>query len=320
MRGLIRSVPEMQFYRSIHTIPADTSSRVVAIGVFDGLHIGHQQLIEEAKTLARSRGAHSTVLTFEPMPREYLSPENPPARLTSFRERYELIKAAGVDELCCLRFGSVQQLDSDEFIDSLLVGRLMASAVIVGDDFRFGAGRQGTVEDLIEASRLRDFDVRQIAPVVSQGTRVSSTGVRLALADGDLATARMMLGRDYAISGRVSRGLSLGRELGFPTANIAMRRRVPALTGIFAVRVAGIRGELLDGVASLGTRPTIGGESTLLEVHLFDFDEDIYGRRIEVRFISKLRAEEKFSDLEAMREQMKVDAEQARAALTTAMA
>jgi riboflavin kinase/FMN adenylyltransferase len=310
----------MQFYRSVERIPASSDSRVVAIGVFDGLHIGHRQLIAEARNLAKSRGARSTVLTFEPMPREYLSPENPPARLTSFRERYELIRATGIDELICLRFGSVQQLDSEQFIDSLLVGRLMASAVIVGDDFRFGAGRQGTVEDLIDASRMRDFDVRQIVPVVSQGMRVSSTGVRQALADGNLAVARKMLGRDYSMSGKVARGLSLGRELGFPTANIALRRRVPAVTGIFAVRVAGLGDQLLEGVASLGTRPTIGGGSAVLEVHLFDFDRDIYGKRIEVIFVSKLRAEAKFADLAAMREQMKVDAEQARAALAASMA
>jgi riboflavin kinase/FMN adenylyltransferase len=320
MLGLACQIPAMHLYRSVNTIPADSKSRVVAIGVFDGLHIGHRQLIAEAQTLARSRGARATVLTFEPMPREYLSPENPPARLTSFRERCELIRDMGVDELCCLRFGSVQRLESEEFIDSLLVGRLMASAVIVGDDFRFGAGRQGTVEDLIEASRLRDFDVRQIPPVVCQGTRVSSTGVRQALADGDLAAARLMLGRDYSMSGKVARGLSLGRELGFPTANISMGRRVPAVSGVFAVRVAGIGEALLDAVASLGTRPTIGGDSPLLEVHLFDFDKDIYGRRIEVRFISKLRSEEKFSDLEAMRKQMKVDADQARAALSASIA
>jgi riboflavin kinase/FMN adenylyltransferase len=309
----------MQFYRSVERIPASSRSRVVAIGVFDGLHIGHQQLIAETRALAKARGARSTVLTFEPMPREYLSPENPPARLTSFRERYELIRATGVDELCCLRFGSVQQLGSEEFIDSLIVGRLMASAVIVGDDFRFGAGRQGTVEDLIEASRPRDFDVREIAPVVSHGVRVSSTGVRQALADGDLTLARQMLGRDYSMSGKVGRGLSLGRELGFPTANIALRRRVPALSGIFAVRVAGLGRELIGGVASLGTRPTIGGDGSLLEVHLFDFDGDIYGKRIEVIFVSRLRAEEKFPDLAAMREQMKVDAEQARAALAASI-
>lgn len=310
----------MQFYRSVERIPASSRSRVVAIGVFDGLHIGHQQLIAETRALARARGARSSILTFEPMPREYLSPENPPARLTSFRERYDLIRATGVDELFCLRFGSVQQLGSEEFIDSLIVGRLMASAVIVGDDFRFGAGRQGTVEDLIEASRLRDFDVREIAPVVSHGVRVSSTGVRQALADGDLTLARQMLGRDYSMSGKVGRGLSLGRELGFPTANIALRRRVPALTGIFAVRVAGLGPELIGGVASLGTRPTIGGDGSLLEVHLFDFDGDIYGKRIEVIFVSRLRAEEKFPDLAAMREQMKVDAEQARAALAASIA
>lgn len=319
MRAFARPVPHMQLYRSVHSISASSGSRVVAIGVFDGLHIGHQQLIEEAQSLARNRSARSTVLTFEPMPQEYLSPGNPPARLTSFRERFELMRAMGVDEMCCLPFGAVQQLDTDQFIDSLLVGRLMASAVIVGDDFRFGAGRQGTVDDLIEASRVRDFDVRQIAPVMRNGSRISSTAVRMALAAGDLVTAHKLLGRDYAISGRVTHGLALGRKLGFPTANIALRRRAVALAGIFAVRIAGLGERLLDGVASLGTRPTIGGERTLLEVHIFDFDAELYGRRIEVRFVSRLRPEEKFPDLESMREQMQLDAAQARAALASSM-
>lgn len=308
----------MQLYRSVDGIPAASVSRVVAIGVFDGLHIGHCQLIAETSALAHARGARSTILTFEPMPREYLSPENPPARLTSFRERFELIRAMKIDELCCLPFAAVQQLDSDAFIDSLLVGRLMASAIIIGDDFRFGRGRQGTAEDLTEASRMRDFDVRQIAPIARDGVRISSTAVRLALGRGDLAAARSMLGRDYSISGKVVHGLALGRKLGFPTANIALRRRVVALAGIFAVRAI-VDGHAFDGVASLGTRPTIGGDRNLLEVHLFDYSGDLYGRRMEVRFIEHLRAEEKFEDLDAMREQMQLDAAAARAALRTAM-
>jgi len=319
MRAFARCVPAMQLYRSLSSISANSDPRVVAIGVFDGLHLGHQQIIAEAKALAKTRGARATVLTFEPMPREYLTPDNPPPRLTSFRERFELMRSFGVDDMCCLRFGDVQQLASEQFIDSLLVGRLMASAIIVGDDFRFGVGRQGTVEDLVEASRLRDFDVRQIPPVVCGGDRVSSTAVRFALAEGDFGRARAMLGRDYSITGRVTHGLSLGRKLGFPTANIALRRRAVALSGIFAVRVGGLGNDLIDGVASLGTRPTVGGDQVLLEVHLFDFDADIYGRRIDVRFIHRLRAEEKFADLDAMRSQMKLDAAQARAALTAPM-
>lgn len=309
----------MLLFRSVETIPAGTDSRVVAIGVFDGLHVGHQKLIEEACQLATARGARATVLTFEPMPREFLSPDNPPARLTSFRERFEFMRRMGVDDLCCLRFGHVRDLTSDEFIDSLLVGRLMANAVIVGDDFRFGLGREGTVDDLIEASRLRDFDVRQIPPVAQGGERVSSTAVRFALAEGRLDDARAMLGRPYSISGRVGFGLALGRTLGFPTVNIALRRRVAPVRGVFAVRVAGLGERLVDGVASLGERPTIGGDRELLEVHLFDFDESIYGRRIEVQFIGKLRDEEKFADLDEMRAQMQVDAERARAALHASM-
>lgn len=310
----------MLLHRSIESVTAGVDARIVAIGVFDGLHVGHQQLIGDACALAGERKAKSAILTFEPMPREHLSADQPPARLTSFRERFELIRSMGVDEMCCLRFGAIKELDARAFIDSLLVERLKAAAVVVGDDFRFGAGRKGTVEDLIAAGRKRDFTVHQVAPVLRDGTRVSSTAVRLALADGRLADARTMLGRDYAISGRVSRGLALGRTLGFPTANIPLHRKVAALDGIFAVRVAGLGDRLLDAVASLGTRPTIGGDRPLLEVFLFDFDADIYGRRIEVRFISRLRDEKKFSDLKALRRQMQLDADQARAALSASIA
>jgi riboflavin kinase/FMN adenylyltransferase len=305
----------MHLYRSATSIPPTPGARVVAIGVFDGIHLGHRKIIQETLNLAKARGASSMVLTFEPMPREHLSPSNPPARLTSFRERFEVIRDLGIDELCCLRFGSVQQLPADHFIDSLLVGNLAASAIVVGDDFRFGADRQGTVEDLIEKSRFRDFDVRQISPVMMRGKRISSTAIRDALRRGEFAAAAEMLGRPYTIAGRVGRGLSLGRRLGFATANIELKRRVAPLDGIFAVRVRGIAAEPMPGVASLGIRPTIGGEEPLLEVHVFDFDGDLYGKRLTVEFVVRLRGEEKFSDLETMVRQMQADAEAARAAL-----
>lgn len=306
----------MQLYRSPTILQNQQDARVVSIGVFDGIHIGHQRLIHETTTLAATRGARSMVLTFEPMPREYLSPEDPPARLTRFRERFGLIAGLGVDEMCCLRFDSVQALSKDAFIDSLLVSALAASAVVVGEDFRFGRKREGTVEDLIEASRLRDFDVRVIPPVIWRGKRVSSTAVRQALKNGDFNAVRKMLARDYTMSGRVMRGLGLGKDLGFPTANIALKRRTSPVDGVFAVRVGGVGERLLDGVASVGTRPTIGGREPLLEAHIFDFDGELYGRQISVHFISRLRDEKRFDDLDAMRLQMQQDAVAARAALT----
>jgi riboflavin kinase / FMN adenylyltransferase len=306
----------MLLYRSPTALQNPQDARVVSIGVFDGIHIGHQKLINETTALASTRGARSMVLTFEPMPREYLSPDEPPARLTRFRERFELIAALGVDEMCCLRFDSVQALTKDAFIDTLLVSALGASAVVVGEDFRFGRKREGTVDDLIEASRLRDFDVRVISPVIWRGKRVSSTAVRQALKNGDFNAVRKMLARDYAISGRVMRGLGLGKDLGFPTANIALKRRTPPVHGVFAVRVAGLAEQSINGVASVGTRPTVGGREPLLEVHLFDFDGDIYGRQISVSFVSRLRDEKRFDDLDAMRVQMEEDAVAARAALT----
>jgi riboflavin kinase/FMN adenylyltransferase len=187
--------------------------------------------------------------------------------------------------------------------------------VVVGDDFRYGAGRAGSIATLRADGARLGFDVAEVPPVYSDGQRVSSTGVRAALAAGDLAAAKAMLGRDYSISGRVVRGLSLGRTLGFPTANVHLKRRHAPVDGIFAARVGGLGPSLLDGVASVGTRPTIGGGRALLEVYIFDYDRDIYGRYITVHFVKRLREERHFADLEALRRQMEIDAAEAQAAL-----
>jgi riboflavin kinase/FMN adenylyltransferase len=306
--------------RLIHTTDTLTraraqASRVVAIGVFDGVHIGHQAILEEARSLADESRSLVTAFTFEPMPGEFFRPDNPPPRLTRFRERFELLASHGVDELFCPRFESVRRLTSVAFIDELLIGALNATGVVVGDDFRFGAGRQGGSDDLVSAGNANGFSVRLVPPVLLDGERVSSTAIRRHLGAGDLSGARRMLGRDYSISGRVVRGLGLGRALGFPTANVNLKRRLAAVDGIFAVRVSGIGERLLDGVASVGTRPTVGGGKPLLEVLIFDFDENIYGRQITVHFIERLREERMFPDIEAMRAQMALDVDAARAAL-----
>ena len=306
----------MHLYRTVAALPTPAPPRVVTIGVFDGLHLGHEAILARAIAEAEAAAQSSLVFSFEPTPKEFFAPTNPPPRLTRFRERFERLDELGIDELFCPSFGAVRDLDAGRFIDELLVARLNARHVVVGDDFRFGAGRGGTLADLRSAGARHGFRVSEVAPVYWHGARVSSTAVRQALKAGDLATARGMLGRDYAISGRVVRGLGLGRRLGFPTANVNLKRLQAPVDGIFAARVSGLGGKLRDGVASVGTRPTIGGRHALLEILIFDFDEDIYGKYITVHFVERLREERHFADLAAMQRQMQLDVEAARAALT----
>jgi riboflavin kinase / FMN adenylyltransferase len=301
-------------FASLRRTPPATP-RAVAIGVFDGLHIGHQAILERARGAARELGGSSLVLTFEPTPKEFFSPTTAPPRLTRFRERFELLQALGIDELFCAKFDAVRELTPRAFIDDLLVGDLRARHVVVGDDFRFGADRTGTVAELRAFGARHGLVVTEVPPVFCKGERVSSTAIREALKAGDLATARDMLGRDYSISGRVVRGLGLGRKLGFPTANVHLQRIQAPIDGIFAARVTGLGPAPLDGVASVGTRPTIGGSTPLLEVLIFDFDRDIYGKYITVHFIERLRAEQHFANLPALQRQMHLDVEAAKAAL-----
>jgi riboflavin kinase/FMN adenylyltransferase len=307
----------MRLYRTFASLRQSEPARprAVAIGVFDGLHVGHQAIIDRAKSAAREVGGSSFVLTFEPTPKEFFSPATAPPRLTKFRERFELLEALGLDELFCASFGAVRALNPREFIDDLLVATIGARHVVVGDDFRFGADRSGTVKELRDFGARHGLGVSEVPPVFCNGERVSSTAIRQALGVGNLTAARAMLGRDYSISGRVVRGLGLGRQLGFPTANVHLQRIQAPIDGIFAARVSGIGAKPLDGVASVGTRPTIGGGTALLEVLLFDFDQDIYGRYITVHFVKRLREERKFADLEALKRQMRLDVEAARAAL-----
>lgn len=311
----------MQLYRNFASLQcAAPAPRAVAIGVFDGLHLGHEAIIARTKAAAADRGLRTLVFSFEPTPKEFFAPSNPPARLTSFRERFERLAALGVDELFCPRFATLRDLGPETFIEDLLVARLQAKAVVVGTDFRFGADRKGTLDTLRTGGARLDFEVLEVPPVYSDGERVSSTAIRQALARGDLKTARTMLGRDYSISGRVIRGLGLGKRLGFPTANVNLKRLQAPVDGIFAARVSGLGKRMLDGVASVGTRPTIGGGVALLEVLIFDFDSDIYDRYITVHFVERLREERHFADLPEMQAQMHADVAAARAALARRIA
>jgi riboflavin kinase/FMN adenylyltransferase len=309
----------MQLYRSLASLGRfDRAAGCVAtIGAFDGIHIGHQEILAVLRARAKTTGCPTLVTSFEPLPKEYFSADSPPARLTRFREKFAILDNMGVNMFLCPRFEELRSLEIDEFIDDLLVGRLAVRHVVVGHDFRFAAARRGTMADLESAGKRMGFGVTEVAPVVWRGQRVSSTAVREALASGDMDSAAAMLGRHYAMSGRVVRGAGLGRQLGFPTANVELARWQSPVMGIFAVRV-GLRGKTLDGVASVGTRPTVDGTRPLLEVFIFDFNDDIYGEHILVRFIRRLRDEEKFPDLASMTVQMHQDVIDARAALNAA--
>jgi riboflavin kinase/FMN adenylyltransferase len=302
----------MRLLRLSATRCALAGARAVCIGGFDGLHAGHQELIRRTRAAATRLALPAALLSFEPLPREFMKPDNPPARLSNFRERWRLLEALGIDELLLLRFdAALMQLSAVAFMR--LLQSVGAKYVVVGHDFRFGRGGEGTVALLVEQGLRLGFEVDIVAPVLQQAERVGSRVVREALAQGDLPRAERLLCRRYSMRGRVRRGAQLGRTLGFATANIAMHRRRAPLSGIFAVRVndgAALRG--WPGVASLGTRPQVGGVEPLLETHLFDFSGDLYGREIEVEFVAKLRDEQRFESLDAMIAQMHRDAAEAR--------
>jgi riboflavin kinase/FMN adenylyltransferase len=307
----------MRLFRTAESVRRTAPrERVVTVGVFDGLHRGHEAILARTRAAAHAAGRASLVFTFEPTPREFFAPASPPPRLTRFRERFERLRELEVDELFCPRFAAVRPLTARAFIDELLVAALGARHVVVGEDFRFGADRGGGIAELRAGGERHGFTVEEVPPVFCAGERISSTAIRRALTAGDLAAARAMLGRDYSMSGHVVRGLGLGRKLGFPTANVDLKRLQAPVAGIFAARVCGLGEKPLDGVASVGTRPTIGGSAALLEVLIFDFDRDIYGDYITVQFVKRLRDEIRFDDLAAMQRQMHLDVAAARAALT----
>src|SRR5215472_9075622 len=302
----------MKLIRGRVDLPPRHDGCVVTIGTYDGLHLGHQALIARLRSHAERLGQPAVMLTFEPMPREFLAPADPPARLTTFRERWRILSAAGLDYLWLLRFDeALRNLSGEEFAQ-LLVRRLRPSVVVVGHDFRFARKGEATAASLAAAGERLGFEVDVVPAVTVAGERISSSGVRTALACGDFERAGRWLGRPYSMRGRVIGGRRLGKELGFPTANLALGRRRAPVAGIFAVQVHGVGGSALAGVASLGTRPTIGGGEALLEAHVFDFNDDLYGREIEVEFAAKLRDEQRFATLEALTAQMHRDAADAR--------
>ena len=302
-------------FRDVHGGPLCPQGSVACIGAFDGLHLGHQALLRHAAARARALGVPAVALTFEPLPREYFARPAPP-RLLLPRAKVLGLRALGADVVGLLRFDArLARMSAEAFVHQLLVERLRVRETWVGPGFRFGQHRGGDLVTLQRQGDRHGFEAGGIPPVLLDGERVSSTRIRAALQAGDFAGATRLLGRPYAIGGHVVRGRQLGRTLGFATANLRFGGKMPPLSGIFATRVHGVAALPMPAVSSFGTRPTVGGVEPLLEAHLFDFDGDLYGRRIEVEFVAKLRDEHKFDDLPALVAQMQRDAAQARAIL-----
>jgi len=309
------------FHRSAPT------STVLTIGNFDGVHCGHRALLDQLVARARELGLPPAVLTFEPHPREFFDPKNAPTRLATLREKLELLAEAGVEVVMVARFNAAfAALSADAFVEQVLVQSLRARHIMIGDDFRYGAKRAGGFHHLQQKGEELGFRVEAMHSVLQGGERVSSSGVRAALAAGNMDEAARLLGRPYAFDGRVVHGDKRGRQLGFPTANIRVKHNPLPMMGVFAVEVrcqqnvaggavdrCAVTGDYLKGVANLGVRPTVEGTRPLLEIHLFDYAGDLYGTHLNVRFVRKIRDEMKFSGLDALREQIARDSATARA-------
>ena len=305
-----------RLFRDVDGGPVSPRGSVVCIGAFDGLHGGHRALVRHTVARARAVGVDAVALTFEPLPREFFARENPPPRLTLARAKVEGLRALGADAVGLLRFdAAMAAMSAQDFVRRMLVERLSAREVWIGPEFRFGHRRGGDLALLQAMGAELGFAANAIEAVEVQGERVSSTRIREALKRGEFTEAARLLGRPYAIGGRVVRGQQLGRTLGFPTANLRFPK-TPALSGIYATWVHGVADHPWPSVSSFGTRPTVDGVEPLLEAHLFDFTGDLYGRHIEVEFVAKLRDELKFPDLPSLTAQMHRDAEQARALLS----
>jgi riboflavin kinase/FMN adenylyltransferase len=305
----------MRLARTIDSFPFDlvAEGSVATIGSYDGLHLGHQKLLGHVLEHGKTKRLPSVVMSFEPTPKEFFAQERPPARLMRFREKFEALEEFGVDVFYCPRFNeAMKNISVDTFIRRILIHSLNVDHLVIGDDFRFAQDRAGHLQTLQRAGAALGFAVEEMPSVIVDDVRVSSTVIRDALWEGDLQYARRLLGKDYRMSGKVIEGKRMGRKLGYPTANVNLNRLQSAVMGIFAVRVSGRDWGPLDAVASVGTRPTFEVTKPLLEVHIFDFDKDIYGEYIHVDFIARLRSEEKFDDVEDLIEQMHRDSARAK--------
>lgn len=301
----------MQILRGLYS--NDTKNVAVTIGNFDGVHLGHQALLQELRAVAAPRGLETAVVIFEPHPREFFTPQQAPARLTSLREKLELFATLGVDRVHVCRFDAVFAKKSAEDFIHALHDKLHAKFVLIGDDFRFGSGRAGDFALVQKIGEQRGFEVAAVHSVLHEGVRISSTAIRAALAEGRLNVARNYLGRPYSISGSVVHGDATGRRLGYPTANVLMKHNLPPLKGVYVVLAHAEGMGVLQGVASLGVRPTLKDDAkAVLEVHLFEFAQQIYGKHLRVEFLQKLRDEQKFKGLDELTRQIALDVDNAK--------
>lgn len=303
----------MELVRGLHNLRPRHRGCAATIGNFDGVHLGHQSVLGQLAQRAAELQVPVTVVLFEPQPREYFAPQSAPPRLTRFREKVEALRRFGVDRIVCLRFDRrLAGMAPEDFIRRILLDGLGVKYLVVGDDFRFGKDRAGTFSMLQQAGDEHGFPVVNMHTFGIEGSRVSSTRIREALAAGDLAAAEALLGRQFRLSGRVAHGDKRGRQIGFPTANIHLHRTATPVSGVFAVEMFGLPHEPVAGIANVGTRPTVDGTRTLLEVNLFNFSGDIYGCHVQVEFLHKIREERRFVSFDALKAQIERDVVQAR--------
>ncbi|PCI60077.1 MAG: bifunctional riboflavin kinase/FMN adenylyltransferase [Gammaproteobacteria bacterium] len=306
----------MQLIRGINNIRPDDHGCVLTIGNFDGVHLGHRRVIEALVSKARVLNCAAAVMVFEPQPQELFAPETAPARLTRLRDKYNLLKMLGVDRVICVNFNrKFSGITATDFIAQLLVNKLGIKHLIIGDDFRFGKNRQGNFALLKQASSKFCFGLSDTASYKLADCRISSTAIRKALEQDKLHDAAQMLGRQYSITGRVVHGDKRGRELGFPTANVLLKRRVSPVSGVYVVNILNHSIEpiaTLYGVANIGSRPTVAGIRQQLEVHIFNFNGNLYGQAVEIVLLEKLRCEQRFASLNELTTQIALDCQQAK--------
>lgn len=285
---------------------------VATIGNFDGLHRGHQTLLQRVQNIAQQEQLAHTVISFEPLPNEYFPTPETPSRIYPLRDKIRLLKQLEVEQFACFNFKQIANLSAEDFIESILFQGLQVKHLIVGDDFRFGRGRTGDFQLLKTMGERVGVQVWDTHTITHEESRISSTRIRTALESADLTQANALLGQPYQLSGRVRHGDKLGRTIDFPTLNLQTHPKLALKRGVYAVWVDGLAGERLSGVANLGKRPTVAGEALRFEVHLFNFDQQVYGKHILVEPIAFLRPEQKFAEFAALKQQIQQDAQQAK--------
>lgn len=303
----------MELIRGLYNLHDRHRGSVATIGNFDGVHRGHQAVMAQLIEAAQELGTSTTVITFEPLPEEHFMGAKAPARLTPLFDKIGLLQKLGIDRVLCLPFNAaLASTPAESFVDRVMIEGLGIKRLVVGDDFRFGYQRKGDFSLLQQEGKKHGFDVVDTNTLIADDARVSSTRIREALANGDIAQAEAFLGHPFTMGGRVFHGDKRGRQLGFPTANIRIARRISPLHGVFAVEVLNIESQALPAVANIGTRPTVGGTGFQIEVHLLDFSGDLYGQRIQIRVRHKLRNEQRFESLDDLVTQIDRDSDQAR--------